>query len=716
MRSILIATFLFSFLISTAQEKKNSTKENDTIKNLKEVTISSKIGVTQIEPQKIRFSTDDLSSQRGGTAGDILKNMLSVAMGGSPNHNRDIRYRGLGNGYTTVLINGKPSGITGNNRETVLDMLPAGQIDYIEIISNPSADQTANGMNGIVNIVLKKGSAGNKQNGQISFYSDNQKGSNGNIALQYGTEKWNISGSFDKLKRSANKFDNGKQTKLNTDGSVKELVNIKKAEIKSFDNTNASARLQYNVNQNLSITGEYLFGEQTESKTKEEFNITNLATNAFKSGKYNNEKEDKFLKFYNPSLSITQKFNKSTFEFNINANFSQENKDKSALAYTTKDASTVDYTKLPTQQKENEKIEFKNYFPAFAFKTKVAENISLKTGVQGFITNRLANKEVQKLNNTTNVWAIAPNNTNGFKAGEQTFASYITSDINLDRFKIVLGFRHEYTHIETESKNTTTISKKSDYQIPLPNFSLTYSLTDQSYLKSSIGRRIRRPGFNDLNPTIEIKSITEIKVGNPNLQPEKAWAYEFGYFGESNKINYGVNVFHRDIDGLIQKNLTTDENGITTESIANLNRAISSGVEFLVGVQPVKWYNLNVNYSRFWSEIKDKSGFDGEAIKDQTDYTFKAINDFTINSGFNIQFITNIVGPKNTSQETEKTIWYADLGLDKQIFKNGFFTVRVSDVFDTLKKQKVKNTIVQIENTTENTPGRIMTAGVRWQF
>lgn len=64
----------------------------------------------------------------------------------------------------------------------------------------------------------------------------------------------------------------------------------------------------------------------------------------------------------------------------------------------------------------------------------------------------------------------------------------------------------------------------------------------------------------------------------------------------------------------------------------------------------------------------------------------------------------------------EKTIWFADLGIEKQIFTNGFFTIRVTDVFDTLKKQKTKNTIVQIEEMTENTPGRIFSAGFKYQF
>lgn len=481
----------------------------------------------------------------------------------------------------------------------MLDMIPASQIDYIEIISNPTADQTANGINGIVNIVLKKGKSTNKQNGQISFYADDQKGSNGNVALQYNTENFSVSGSFDKLKRNANKFDNGSQTKFNTDGSLKETVAIEKSEIKSFDNTTASGRIGYTTKNNLSIVGEYIFGEQTEDKGKEELNSIYKPDNTFKSGKKRFEIENKLIKFYSPSITIAKNWKNSSFELGLNANFSDESKEKLLQDYTTKPDLTVDYTKLPTPQAEKEKIQFKNYFPSFALKTKVGTKGTIKTGFQGFLTNRNANKETLKLNNTTNVWAIVPNNTNQFDLEENTFASYVTSNWDLNKFKLILGYRHEFTSLKSESINTTTLNKSSEYQIALPNFSLTYSLTDKSYLKSSIGRRVRCPAFNDLNPTVEIKSATEIKVGNPDLKPEKAWAYELGYFGEAKKVNYGVNIFHRNINDLIQKNITTDNSGVTTESFTNLNRAISSGVEFLVGVAPVKWYDLNINYSRF---------------------------------------------------------------------------------------------------------------------
>lgn len=714
MKRILLSIALLIFSLNTYSQEVHTIKK-DTLNSLLEVVVSSKIGVTQIEPQKIRFSTKDLPSQNGGTAGDILKGMASVAMGGSPNHNRDIRYRGLGNGYTTVLINGKQSGLAGNNRETVLDMIPASQIDYIEIISNPSADQTANGINGIVNIVLKKGSA-NNSNGQIAFFADDQGGYNTGIALQENLGNFNISGNFDKLKRNANKFDSGQQTKFKTDGTLNETVAIKKSEIKSFDNNTASAKIGYAGKKDWSITAEFAYGEQAEDKEKEEQNTTFKNDASFKSGKKTLETENKNSKFYSPAISFAKKWKNSKLEIDFNSNFTKEDKDKLQLAYTTDVNDAINYTALPTRQTESEKIAYKNFFPSASFKTKVSEIITLKTGFQAFLNNRVAEKEVLKLNNTTNVWSVVPTSTFNFDLDENTYASYITTNINLDKFKINLGYRHEYTNIETLASNLTQETNQNNYNIALPNASITYALTDKSYFKSSIGRRLRRPAFADMNPFIEIKSATEIKVGNPDLKPEKAWAYELGYFNEIKKANFGVNVFHRAITDLIQKNITSDADGITTETQVNLNKAISSGVEFLVGIEPNKWYNLNLNYSRFWSEIVDNTTFEGEALKDQTDWTFKAINNFTLPRKINLQIIANFVGPKGNTQESEKTAWFADLGIEKQIYNNGFFSIRVTDVFDTLKKQKIKDTIVQLEEMTEDTPGTIISAGVRWQF
>lgn len=712
--SLLFPAFCFAQKADSTQVSKDTTL---TLKDLtlNEVVVFSKIGVTQVEPQKIKYAFSDLPSQNGGTAGDILKNMPSVAMGGSPNHNRDIRYRGLGNGYTTVLINGKQAGMIGNNRETVLDMIPATQIEYIEIISNPSADNVSNGINGIVNIVLKKG-ASIGTSGQVSFFADNLKGYNSNASVQHTQGNFSISGSFEKLKRNADKFDNGNQIKYNTDGSVKETVGIDKSEIKSFDNTSASLRASYQTKNNWKVVGEYFYGTQVEDKTKEELNRTFNANTTFKSGKSRMETELKNLKFHNPSVSLEKNWENSSLVFALNTNFTEESKAKTLKDYNANAQGVRIENVLPAQQKENEIIDFKNYFPSVTYTNKVNRNFSFKTGYQGFITERKADRQMTKINNANNTWEVVPNNTNQFNLEEQTHAGYFSGNLTFEKLRMTIGYRHEYTAIHSQSIANTTAENKADYHLVLPNASLTYSVTPKSYLKSSVGRRVRRPAYTDLNPFVEIKSLTEIKIGNPDLVPETAWAYELGYFKEIKGVNFGVNLFYRNINNLIQKSITTDADGITKETVINLSRAVSSGAELLVGFQATKWYSANLNFSKFWSEIRSNEAFDGEALKDQTAWTIKALQDLSLPKKIKFQIASNFIGPKRTSQESEETIWFTDVALEKQFLEKGFFTIRITDIFDSLKKEKTKNTGVQLERITENTPGRILSAGIRWQF
>ncbi len=67
----------------------------------------------------------------------------------------NINYRGSEN--VVILIDGEKSGLVKS-----LDQIPADQIKKVEIINNPSAKYEAEGMSGIINIVLKSGKAGKK--------------------------------------------------------------------------------------------------------------------------------------------------------------------------------------------------------------------------------------------------------------------------------------------------------------------------------------------------------------------------------------------------------------------------------------------------------------------------------------------------------------------------------------------------------------------------
>ena len=62
----------------------------------------------------------------------------------------NVSIRGKDN--VTILVDGKPSSMFGNDPQTVLQNLPASSIESIEVITNPSAKYDTQGMNGILNI------------------------------------------------------------------------------------------------------------------------------------------------------------------------------------------------------------------------------------------------------------------------------------------------------------------------------------------------------------------------------------------------------------------------------------------------------------------------------------------------------------------------------------------------------------------------------------
>jgi outer membrane receptor for ferrienterochelin and colicins len=83
--------------------------------------------------------------------GEVLKRLPGVTTGGAPGRRGGPRMRGLGGGYTQLLINGEPipSGFS-------LESLPPDQVERIEILRAPTAEFGARAIAGTINIVLRE--------------------------------------------------------------------------------------------------------------------------------------------------------------------------------------------------------------------------------------------------------------------------------------------------------------------------------------------------------------------------------------------------------------------------------------------------------------------------------------------------------------------------------------------------------------------------------
>ncbi|PQJ80361.1 carboxypeptidase-like regulatory domain-containing protein [Polaribacter porphyrae] len=97
-----------------------------------------------------------------------------------------------GSGNVRLLINGKPSGL---NPTELLEQLPASSILRVEIITSPSAKNLADGLSGIINVILKKNSLNGLNvniNGGFGTKRYNY-GLNGNYSLGFINFRWNLS-------------------------------------------------------------------------------------------------------------------------------------------------------------------------------------------------------------------------------------------------------------------------------------------------------------------------------------------------------------------------------------------------------------------------------------------------------------------------------------------------------------------------------------------
>ncbi len=100
----------------------------------------------------ITIGRDEIERFGDSTVGDLLKRLPGVTMQGRPGRGGNIRMRGLGSGYTQILLDGErvPAGFS-------IDSLSPEQIERIEIQRAPTAETGARAIAGTINIITREG-------------------------------------------------------------------------------------------------------------------------------------------------------------------------------------------------------------------------------------------------------------------------------------------------------------------------------------------------------------------------------------------------------------------------------------------------------------------------------------------------------------------------------------------------------------------------------
>ena len=101
---------------------------------------------------KIVIGREEIEQYGDSTVGEVLRRLPGVSTPGGPGRGGAPRLRGLGGGYTQLLIDGEriPRGFS-------LESLTPDQVERIEILRAPTAETGARAIAGTINIVLREG-------------------------------------------------------------------------------------------------------------------------------------------------------------------------------------------------------------------------------------------------------------------------------------------------------------------------------------------------------------------------------------------------------------------------------------------------------------------------------------------------------------------------------------------------------------------------------
>ena len=120
-------------------------------KMLGEVEVVGQASQMRFDIDKKVFNVDQNLAASGASASEMLQGIPSVDVDNEGNVS-------LRNSTSVeVWINGKPSGLTEENRAQILEQMPAGSIEAVEIITNPSAKFNPEGTAGIVRAFIENG-------------------------------------------------------------------------------------------------------------------------------------------------------------------------------------------------------------------------------------------------------------------------------------------------------------------------------------------------------------------------------------------------------------------------------------------------------------------------------------------------------------------------------------------------------------------------------
>lgn len=651
-----------------------------TASTLDEVVVQAQKSSMQLALDKKIFNVGLDLANSGGSGIDVLTNIPSVSV--DPEGN--VKLRGSDN--VRILIDGKPSGLVSIRGGAGLQQLQASMIERVEVITNPSARYEAEGVGGIINIVLKK---------------EKQQGFNGSFELITGyPENFGAAANFNYRHRRFNFFINygiayriqpyrGTQyQEAYGEDTTFILRQQNEGRLQGFNN-NIRGGLDYYFNEKSVLTASYLYrrskGKRITDIRYEDYLFTADNLRAITLRRQDEDETEPNSEY---SLNYKRTFPGKGHEFTGEIKYidNWENSDQLFTQHGIKpDQSPVAGTEI-VQHSVNDEFE-KQWLFQFDYVRPLGSEGKMEAGVRSSFRDMVNDYYVKQRDSAGNYYSL-PGLDNVFLYNENIHAAYGILGNKTNRFSYQAGLRAEWTDVKTTLQETKEVNPRNYFNF-FPSAHITWELPEENGIQLSYSRRIRRPFYNDLSPFMTYSDSRNYFSGNPNLEPEFSNVFELGHIKSFSSGSLTSSVYYRDTRGKIDRIRFVDSVGNASTFPQNLMSEKALGMEFTTGYSPFSWWKLDFNINFFYADINGTNIRPDYKTNTYSWFT-RQTSRFMFRNNFDVQVRANYEARQKTAQGTRKGLFYTDLSMSKDIFKGkGTINFNVLDVFNSRRARSI---------------------------
>ena len=647
---------------------------------MKEVVVEAKKPFIQKLTDRIVVNVDNSIISAGSSAMDVLERSPGVNI----DQNDLISLRGKQG--VIIMIDSKPTPMTGADLANYLKGLPSSAIDRIDIITNPSAKYDAAGNSGIIDIHMKK---------------DQHLGANGTVTAGYGQgvySKVNTGTTFNYRNKNVNVFGNYSYAYrkglnhliLDRNFYTNGIFNgeDKKDNYTTFPLNFHVARL----GADFFVDKKTIIGFVVNSNF---INYHNLNTN--NSTVIDNQKQPSYT--FRTHDNSTSGFNNTVGNINFKHTFDSTGKELTAdIDYGVYHTNALinnatKYYQLDGSMLQPDYILLGNQDGKLTLKTAKADYVHpLKKGAKlevGFKTSDVAADNDAKFFDASSGTSINDTTkTNHFLYEEFNNAGYINFSKEYTKFNIQAGLRGEGTRLKTHQLKGDIYFDSAYFQL-FPSAFFNYKITKDKTLGFSVSRRIDRPNYSSLNPFLFLIDVSTYNTGNTALLPQFTWSYEANYTVRN--LNFSLTYSHtKDVQNIaiakfkdVFPNSHFADSNITVEIPVNLTSSDYFGLSVSAPVNITRWWNMITNADFYYQHFRGDLG--GSALnKGAPAADIKTNNTFSFKKAWAAELNASFNSGGRDGYMVSRPQWALSSGIQKTILKSkGTLRFNVTDIFWT---------------------------------